>query len=328
MTMTLPFLSRALRTAAFAVLALFWLLAAAQMPASGYVKTPDGDIYYELRGSGPPIVLVAGGPGASRTSLQPEFDVLASDHTVVYFDNIGRGRSSALPAGKHHSPARDAQDIERLRVALGYDRIALLGHSYGGYPALAYAAEYPQRLTHLVISSSGHSGVAWQRNIDNVNRFVENQYPDVWAKLQALHAKGVKSCANEYQDLYGSVIGQIYWHDPAMRARRPAASADPRDAPRPSVYCDMIGEDSEIAVGGAMARFDARPALGRVRVPTLITAGRHDIVCPPAVAYEMRDAFPPGVAKVTVYENSAHRPWVEEGAAYFRALRAFLDGPQ
>lgn len=295
---------------------------------SGTIKTPDGDIYYELRGSGPPIVLVAGGPGASRTSLQPEFDVLASSHTVVYFDNIGRGRSSDLPAGRHHSPARDAADIEYLRIALGFDKIALLGHSYGGYPALAYAAAHPEHVERLVISSSGHSGASWQRNIDNVNRFVENQYPDVWRKLQAMRARGVRSCAPEYQELYGSVIGQVYWHDPAMRARRAAASTDPRDGSHGNVYCDMIGDDPEMKVGGAMAAYDVRPALARVHVPTLITAGRFDIVCPPVVAFEIRDAFPPGVAKAVIYENSAHRPWVEEGVEYFKVLRAFLDNPQ
>jgi proline iminopeptidase len=94
-----------------------------------------------------------------------------------------------------------------------------------------------------------------------------------------------------------------------------------------NVYCDMLGDESEIQVGGAMAQFDVRPALARVKVPTLITAGRYDIVCPPAVAYEIRDAFSPGVAKVVVYDRSAHRPWVEEGRAYFEALRAFL-GPR
>jgi proline iminopeptidase len=318
-----------LSCARFVACVAFTLPAAFAAPASsGVVKTPDGDIYYELRGSGPPIVLVAGGPGSSRTSLQPEFDVLASDHTVVYFDNIGRGRSSDLPAGRHHSPARDAADIEYLRIALGYDKIALLGHSYGGYPALAYAAAHPEHLSRLVISSSGHSGASWQRNIDNVNRFVENQYPDVWRQLQAMRARGVRSCAAEYQELYGSVIGQLYWHDPAMRPRRPAASVDPRDGSHGNVYCDMIGDDSEVKVGGAMASYDVRPALARVHVPTLVTAGRFDVVCPPVVALQIRDAFPPGVAKAVIYENSAHRPWVEEGAEYFRALRAFLDDPQ
>ncbi|MEW6705144.1 MAG: alpha/beta hydrolase [Pseudomonadota bacterium] len=299
------------------------LLAQAAVRA-GTVDTPDGQIFYELHGEGPPIFMVAGGPGGPRTSLRPEFDRLAQTHTVVYFDNIGRGRSSDLPAGRRHSPERDADDIERLRAALGFERIALLGHSYGGYPALAYAGRHPQRLTHLVISSSGHSAQSWQRNIDNVNRFVENQYPEVWEKLLAMRQRGIKSCAAEYQDLYGGPIAQLYWHDPAKAKTRKPVSDDPRDKFRQSVYCDMIGDDAEAVVGGAMARFDARPALARVKVPTLVTAGRYDPVCPPVVAYEIQRAFPAGVAQVRVFDHSAHRPWAEEGEAFFQALGAFL----
>jgi len=316
-----------LRRIALATFAACLLPMAMAEPATrtGTVATPDGELYYEIHGEGSPIVLVAGGPGASRTSLQPEFDALASKHAVVYFDNIGRGRSSDLPAGRHHSPERDATDIERLRQALGFERITLIGHSYGGYPALAYAGRYPQRLERLVISSSGHSKDSWQRNIDNVNHFVRNQYPQVWERLLDLRRKGVQSCAKEYADIYGEPIAQLYWHDQAKAASRPTVSNDPRDKARSAVYCDMIGSDAEWVTGGAMARFDARPALAGVRVPTLITAGRYDPVCPPLVAHEIAAAFPPGVARVRVFDQSAHRPWVEEGEVYFRELRAFLD---
>jgi proline iminopeptidase len=302
-------------------------MAATPVVRTGTVDTPDGQIYYETHGEGPPVVMLAGGPGGPRTSLMPEFDHLAARHTVVYLDNIGRGRSSDLPAGKHHSPERDAMDVERVRQALGFERIALIGHSYGGYPALAYAGMFPQRLTHLVISSSGHSAESWQRNIDNVNRFVENQYPETWKKLVEMRQRGVKTCATEYQDLYGEPIGQLYWHDQAKAALRKPVSTDPRDKFKRAVYCDMIGDDSEMKVGGTMARFDARPALAKVKVPVLVTAGRYDSVSPPVVAYEIGEAFKSGSAQVRIFDNSSHRPWVEEGETYFKMLDAFLGDP-
>ncbi len=293
---------------------------------TGTVATPDGELYYEIHGSGPPIIMVAGGPGGPRTSLMPEFDRLATDHSVIYFDNIGRGRSSVLPAGKKHSPIRDAEDIERLRTALGLEKIVLIGHSYGGYPALAYATRHADRLERLVISSSGHSAQSWQRNVDNINRFVENQYPEVWAQLLALRAKGVASCGDEYQKIYTEPIAQLYWHDQAKAALRKSVSTDPRDKFHREVYCNMLGKDAEIKVGGAMASFDVRPALRKVHVPTLITSGRYDPVCMPKVATEIRDAFPKGVAKLRIFENSSHRPWVEETDVYFKELAEFLAG--
>jgi len=297
---------------------------AAPAPSEGLIATPDGDLFYERLGEGPPIVLMAGGPGASRVTLRPEFDRLAKKYSVIYFDNIGRGRSSALPAGRHHSPERDVEDIERLRQGLALGRITLIGHSYGGYAALAYAARYPQQLERLVISSGGHGVQSWQRAIDSYNVFVENQYPEVWSKLLALRAKGVKSCMPEYQELLRQALGDMYWYDMATASKRKPFSTDSRDRFRLEVYCDMAGDESEIKVGGPMASFDARPALATVQVPTWISVGRYDRITMPKVAYEIRDAFPPGVAQVRVFEKSGHHPWIEEPEAFFDELEQFL----
>ncbi|MGZ5198367.1 MAG: alpha/beta fold hydrolase [Telluria sp.] len=292
---------------------------------SGTVKTADGDIYYEMYGSGTPVILLAGGPGASHTSLRPEFDKLADKHTVVYLDNIGRGRSSDLPAGRHHSPYRDAEDVEKLRQALGFQKFVLIGHSYGGRPAMAYAVRHPDRLTHLVLSSSGYSHESSQRNIDAVNRFIASQYPEIWDQLLQMRAQGIKTCDPRYQELYGAPISQLYWHDSSKMRTRPKVATGPEDRFRLNVYCDILGDDPEVVVGGSMASFDIRAALANVHVPTLVTSGRHDLIVPPREAREIVRAFPPGVASLLIFENSAHRPWVEEGELYFSKLNAFLD---
>jgi proline iminopeptidase len=70
-----------------------------------------------------------------------------------------------------------------------------------------------------------------------------------------------------------------------------------------SVYCDMLGDDPEVVVGGSMAAFDIRPTLASVRVPTLITVGRHDPVGPPREATEIARRFPPGVATLRIFET-------------------------
>lgn len=307
-------------------------VAASAVPPSvsrqaGYVQTPDGQLYYEIYGAGPTIILLAGGPGSSHVSLRPEFDQLAEKHTVVYFDNAGRGRSSDLPVGRHHSPYRDAQDVEYLREALGIEKFALIGHSYGGRPAMVYAVRHPERLSHLVLSSSGYGHESSQRNIDAVNRFVASQYPEIWVQLLEMKAKGIRTCDPRYQELYGSPIAQLYWHDPSKKQKRVRISTDPRDSLRLAVYCDMLGDDPETIVGGAMASFNVLPLLKKVQVPTLITSGRHDSVVAPREAIDIAHAFPPGVAQLQIFEHSSHRPWVEERALYFKKLDAFLGQP-
>ncbi|MCG2584932.1 alpha/beta fold hydrolase [Massilia sp. TS11] len=297
--------------------------ASAPQRRSGMLQGPHGRIRYEMLGDGPPLLLVAGGPGTSLRSLGTVFDALADRHTLVYFDNIGRGYSDPLPAQLQHSPERDAEDIETVRAGLGFERFALLGHSYGGYPALAYAGRYGQRLSHLVLSSSGCSYLSWQANIDSVAYFIANQYPEVWAKLQALRRDGVKSSDSAYQALQGDAEGDLYWYDLRNAARRPPPG-DPRERFRADVYFAMLGDDPEVQVGGAMARFDARPVLQQLRTPLLVTSGRYDRVALPRCALEMVQLAPPGVARLQMFEQSGHAPWIEEETLYLTSLRNFL----
>ncbi|MFC5473076.1 alpha/beta fold hydrolase [Paraherbaspirillum soli] len=284
-----------------------------------------GKIYYETEGSGSPIFLVAGGPGSSHASFHPWFSRLAAEHTVVYLDNIGRGRSDRLAPQhtKEYTVERDAEDIEALRIALGYDRISLIGHSYGGMPALAYALKYPQHVSRLVLSSTMLNAHSWQQNIDSVNFTARNQFPEIWEQLMQLRARGVKSSAAEYGELYGKTELDIYWRDPDLESKL-FQSSDPADGSNSDVYRSFIGEDPEWQVAGTMKRYDPRPRMQSLTVPTLVCVGRYDRVGTPKIAGEIKAALPASSSKLVVFERSGHRPWVEETDAYFNLLKDFF----
>lgn len=299
---------------------------AAPLPRrSGIADTPQGRLRYEMLGDGPPVIAIAGGPGTSLRSLGQALDGLADRHRVIYFDNLGRGLSDPLPARARHSPERDADDVEALRRALGLQRFALFGHSYGGYPALAYAARHGEQLTHLVLSSTGYQAASWQANIDSVARFARTQYPDLWARLQVLAARGVRSSQPAYSALFDEIdVEALYWYDRSHQAlRRPPA--DPRERFRSDVYLAMLGDDPEVRVGGSLAGFDGSAALQRLPCPLLISSGRHDRIAMPVVAAEMAALGPEGRTRWVVFERSGHFPWIEEPEAFLQALRSFLE---
>lgn len=285
------------------------------------IETRDGKLYYETEGSGPVVVMVAGGPGGSHVSFHGFFNELAKEHTVVYFDNIGRGRSDRLKDPKKYTVWRDADDIEALRKALGVDKISVIGHSYGGMPAIAYAIRYPQSLDRLVLSDTLHSGEGFQQNIDSCNFTAQNQYPEIWAKLMEMRAKGVKSTAEEYGEIYGPAIGSLYWYD-AANGTKMYRSNDPKDGGNDEVYRAMIGEDPEWKVGGTMKSFDPRKQMKEIEAKTLICVGRFDRVATPKVSYEMSQLIPG--SKLVIFPKSGHRPWVEEKESYFDAVTKFL----
>ncbi|SDX25327.1 proline iminopeptidase [Collimonas sp. OK242] len=290
-----------------------------------FAPSKFGKIYYETEGSGSPVFLVAGGPGSSHTSFHPWFSRLAAEHTVVYLDNIGRGRSDRLEPQRssEYTVERDAEDIEALRIALGYERISVIGHSYGGMPALAYALKYPQHVARLVLSDTLLNAQSWQQNIDSVNFTARNQFPEIWEQLMQLRTRGVKSSADEYEDLYGKTELDIYWRDPDME-RKLYQSGDTADASNSNVYLSFIGDDPEWQVGGTMKRYDPRSRMQFLTVPTLVCVGRYDRVGTPKIAGEIKAALPAASSRLVVFERSGHRPWVEETDEYFSLLKDFF----
>lgn len=298
-------------------------VSAAPTRSTGDVNGPSGRIRYQKIGQGPALVLVAGGPGASLHSLGTPFDSLADIRTVIYFDNVGRGYSDRLPPGTPYSPQRDAEDIEALRTSLNLGRIDLLGHSYGGYPALAYLQAHDREVRHLVLSSTGHNGQAWQANIDSFARFVEDQYPEIWEAMLALRAAGVKSSDKRFHDLVKAADGDVYWYDLANKAKLPP-SEDPRERSSTDVYNSILGDDPEVKVGGTMASFDASAALAGTHAHVLVTAGRYDRIMMPRTAVKMARLVPKGQGRLEIFERSGHSPWVEEQDRYMQVLREFL----
>src|SRR5512146_98121 len=94
----------------------------------------DVDLFVEVVGDGPPLLLMHGGPGLDHVSLSP-FRKLADQFTVVSYDHRCNGRSVG-PAVTSMTWDNLTGDADALRERLGFDRWAVLGHSFGGHVAL------------------------------------------------------------------------------------------------------------------------------------------------------------------------------------------------
>ncbi|MBA3657985.1 MAG: alpha/beta fold hydrolase [Gemmatimonadales bacterium] len=109
-------------------------------------------IYEERVGSGPPVVVLHGGPGASHDYLRPGFDTLADRHTLIFYDQRGGGRSPVpreVPVGWTEQVA----DLEALRETWALERLTIAGYSWGGLLALLYALEHSDRVARLALVS-------------------------------------------------------------------------------------------------------------------------------------------------------------------------------
>ena len=112
------------------------------------VKANGVELYYEERGSGPPLLLMLG-TGACIDLWTPVIDRLARSYRVIAYDRRGFGRSSTEPRARI---ADHAVDASALLVSLEASPAAVVGWSAGGAIALDLAATFPESVTELFLA--------------------------------------------------------------------------------------------------------------------------------------------------------------------------------
>lgn len=293
---------------------------------------PDSETdgkYYEVNGAkiwtvsfgiGDPIFFIAGGPGNAHSYLRA-FDSLSTTNTLVYFDAFGRGKSDTAKDVKEYSLQRDIEDLEGLRKAMGYSKINILGHSYGGVVAQGYAIKYPEHVLHLILANTFHSYLMWQENCDNSNHEIKTNYPEVWNDLMNARKQGVVSSDEIHQDIYSRVpYGFLYAYNPENF--KPSGKKPYPNFMNSKLYYQMVGRDGDFELTSDIGAFDYRKQLKDLKVPVMIYAGRYDRVAVPWMEVEYKEYCPQ--AKFVMFEKSGHSPQVEEPERLFKLIRDFL----
>src|SRR5690349_18432890 len=138
------------------------------------VRLADGvSLNVEEVGDGFPLIVLHGGPGLDHTGFRPYLDPLGDEFRLLYVDERGQGRSERVdPTGL--SLDVFARDVDLLAEALGLDRFAVLGHSFGAIITTQHATEYGTAAAY-VISGGGDTSEAL---LADVNAKLESLGPD------------------------------------------------------------------------------------------------------------------------------------------------------
>lgn len=280
----------------------------------------DTRIYFDVSGMGlvpegpamvqrPVAFAIHGGPGGDHTAFKTAFAPLFDDMQFVFFDHRGQGRS-AQGDPERYTLDENVEDMEALRRHLGLERIIPVGTSYGGMVAMAYAARYPEAVEKLVLCvTASHGGF-----IDTAQAFIEAHGTDEQKAVCAILWQGAFDSVAQlerYYDAMGPLYSRNFDKDAAAIARsRGSHSPEPLNrAFRP---------------GGVLRRFDLRPELARIRAPTLILAGRHDWICPPAFSEEIHRLIPH--SRLHIFEDASHSLRADAGEAQVAMIRRFVAG--
>jgi proline-specific peptidase len=262
-----------------------------------------------------PLLCLHGGPGVPHDYLEPIEGVAASGRQVVFYDQLGCGNSDQPHDRSMWTPALFLEEIDVVRAALGLDRIHLLGQSWGGMLAMQYAITQPKGLVSLIVASSPARMDDWEAAADEMRR----QLPaDVQAALAKHESAGTTDSA-EYQAamtvFYKRHVCRLDPYPPNVQR------AFDKVAANPEVYHTMWGP-SEFHVTGNLKGWDVSGDLHTIKVPTLVTSGRHDEASPAVVEPIVRGI---AGAKQVIFENSSHMSHVEEAELYVRTVGEFLE---
>jgi proline iminopeptidase len=292
----------------------------------GYVDANGVLIYYTTFGRGEPLVIVHGGPGASHDYFLPYLLPLARTNKLVFIDERGSGRSEKLEDVKQYTVENMADDVEAVRVALNLGKISLLGHSYGGVLAEAYALKYPEHLSHLVLAST----FASTKEMNQVLQRIKNRMPpDKLALTNAFEKAGLfgKGAAWE-RGRYPSQYATLAWGDgyfPRLYGARPDPNYDPQAQNTSTawdLYREMWGSHGEFVIDGNLASVEYLDKLLTIKVPTLILAGDHD-ECDPSLAKEMNAKIKG--SKLVILPNSGHMAFVDQPNLWNKSVADFVN---
>jgi len=292
----------------------------------GFVDANGVLIYFKSLGQGPPLLIVHGGPGASHDYFLPYLLPLARHHRVIFLDERGSGRSQKLEDARLYTIENMVEDVEAVRNALHLQKLALLGHSYGGALAQAYALKYQRNLSKLILGST------WSSTKELNQLFVrmrEKMPAELRDRIDKMEKEGLFGHGKDYEknrytsDYLTAAWGEGYF--PYLYQHRPDPNYDPIAAGNMSwdLYREMWGSHGEFVVDGNLTSVEYTDRLPSIHVPTLVLVGDHD-ECDPALSRAMQEKI--SGSKLVVFPQSGHMTFVDQPDMFVKTVEDFLRG--
>lgn len=271
-----------------------------------FITVNNVELFYVEEGSGPPCLLLHGGPGLDHHEFVPWLSPLASSARLIYLDYRGNGRSPRI-SPEQFTTAAVVEDVEALRQALGFTQMAVLGHSFGGFVALSYALTYPDAVSRLIISCSAPSHAIGAEVEEQLAGFGSPEIAAAFARENEMQSD---------EDMRAIILDELpFYFATYPEEIRQRAEAWARQTRYSAALSSWWGVHQ-------MPLYDVRPRLGELSMPTLMIAGRHDRVCSLQQATIMQQGI--ARSRLAVFEHSGHMPQMEEPKRYVQVVRDFL----
>jgi len=265
--------------------------------ASGFLSRPGAEIYYEVTGSGPPVVF-AHGLGGNHMSWFQQVPYFAGRYTCVTFAHRGFAPSRLAEGGP--DPSMYADDLGALIDHLNLKEVRLVAQSMGGWTCLEYALHHPERVKSLVLAATG--GTADLETLDHADHETITAWYDAHRGVdESLARRGVHPAAGE----------RMAGEQPAMHFLYREIDGLSRGLDKNALRAKLVA-----------ARTVPVSKLKRFEMPVLFISGDEDIVFPPPAARALAAAVPG--AKLERVTEAGHSVYFERASRFNEIVGAFL----
>ena len=270
----------------------------------------DVSLFVKVTGDGNPLLVMHGGPGVDHTTMH-SLKPCADRHTLVFYDHRCNGRSEGAEINSMTWENLTA-DADELRQKLGFDRWAVLGHSFGGMVALEYALRYPQHLSHLILIDTC-ADIRWAQE-QAPEALAKRGYPNETVELARRFFNGKIEPKEMSQAM--RKFGQAYYYQLNLLTLAREILSGFRMKTRP--------EAPIFGFGQLLKGWTVMDRLGEITAPTLILAGRHDFQFPP----EHQESLAAGIAhaRLQIIEEAGHNVLSEKPKEINQEILSFLAG--
>ena len=290
----------------------------ASIPYSGTAKVNGIDIYYEIHGSGEPLLLIEG-LGYSSWMWYKQIPVLSREYQVILFDNRGAGNTDKPDS--EYTIEIMADDASGLLRTLGTGPVHVLGISLGGFIAQELALRHPDLVRSLVLVST-NSG-SRSRLIANSPHF--NGLMKLWGILPGSFEMSGKASAPLRAD-YGLKREDRIRYGLSL-AFTPEYYKSHSDEIERIVRWRMESPQPGYAWARqftAGTKFDSSGRAEEIKAPTLVLNGSQDRIVSPESAKELAEMIPG--ANYEEIEGTGHLLFIERAEEFNERVIEFLDG--
>jgi proline-specific peptidase len=279
--------------------------------SEGFVTVEEGvELRYKTIGNGPQVVVVP-----SAIYFEYEFERLIDvNRTLVFYDQRGRGRSSAVADQSRLGMDIEISDLEALRLHLGREKITLIGWSYLGAMVVLYAAQYPRHIDRVVQVGAVAPAAEIQRRATSTPMDSESQALLERLREEALDNIDPEQFCAEYKKIY---MKRIFYDPSKITLFRSDRCKCENEMP--------VNVTAKLnAIFASVGEWNWEERIRDLEVPVLAVHGAQDPSCPLEGARTwaawLRNS------RLVVIPEAGHMPFVEQPELFYPSVDAFLKG--